>query len=74
VDPVKTREAAARLLTHLSEFDPGASDCVQNQAAELRPLFPGDRWTQFAALVDAYAFAEAQAQLEEALKGWGGGA
>jgi len=38
-----------------------------NQAA-LRPLLPGDSWPHFEKLLQGYAFADAQAQLEQALK------
>jgi hypothetical protein len=34
----------------------------------LRPLFAGDAWPQFEKLVQGYAFADAQSQLEQALK------
>ncbi len=67
-DPALSREAAARMTRLLSEFDPGAADFIEQNQAALRPLFAGDTWTQFEKLVRNYAFAEAQAQLEQALK------
>ena len=67
VDPVKTREAAARLTGLLSEFDPGAGDFIEENRAVLQPLFPGTNWGEFEKLVQGYAFAEAQTQLEMAL-------
>jgi HPt (histidine-containing phosphotransfer) domain-containing protein len=68
VDPAQSRAAAAQLTKLLSEFDPGATDCLEANQAALRSLFPGDGWPQFEKLVQGYAFAEAQSQLEQALK------
>ena len=52
----------------LAEFDPGAADYIEANAAALRPLFAGEAWLQFEKLVQSYSFGEAQAQLEQALK------
>ena len=52
----------------LSEFDCGAVEFIEANQPVLYPLFPGDSWPQFEKLVQSYAFAEAQAQLEQALK------
>jgi len=67
-DPAQSREAAAQMTKLLSEFDPGAADVLEANQAVLRPLFSGETWSTFAKLVQDYAFAEAQAQLEQALK------
>jgi two-component system sensor histidine kinase/response regulator len=67
-DPAKSSEAAAQLAKLLSEFDPGAADFIETHQAVLRPLFSGETWVPFEKLVQGYAFAEAQAQLEQALK------
>jgi two-component system sensor histidine kinase/response regulator len=66
--PNQSREAAAQLTKLLSEFDPGAAEFLEANPAALRPLFPGDAWPQFEKLVQGYAFADAQTQLEQALK------
>ena len=68
VNPAQTHEAGTELSKLLSEFDPGAADFVEANQAVLRPLFPGDSWSEFAQLVQGYSFGDAQAQLEEALK------
>ena len=52
----------------ISDFDPGAVDFTEANQVALRPLFPGEGWAQFEKLVQNYAFAEAQAHLEQALK------
>jgi CheY-like chemotaxis protein len=66
-DPAQSREACARLRQLLMEFDPGAADFIEANSAALRPLFAVGAWEPFANLVQSYAFAEAQAQLEPAL-------
>jgi hypothetical protein len=68
VDPEQTHAAAAQLAKLLSEFDPGGAEFIEANQAALRSLFSGDTWLQFEKLVQNYAFAEAQAQLEQALK------
>jgi hypothetical protein len=68
VDLAQSREAATQLIKLLSEFDPGAADFIEANHAALRPLFAGEAWTQFEKLVQGYSFADAQAQLEQALK------
>jgi hypothetical protein len=67
-DPTQSREAAEQLARLLSDFDPGATEFIEAKQGELRPLFVGDGWTQFEKLVQSYSFAEAQRQLDEALK------
>ena len=64
----QSREAALRLTALLSEFDPGAADFVEANHAALRPLFDNAGWPEFDKLVHGYAFADAQARLEQALK------
>jgi two-component system sensor histidine kinase/response regulator len=68
VSPSESREAAARLIKLLSDFDPGAADFIEANHAALRPLFKDGRWPEFEKLVQGYSFADAQAQLEQALK------
>jgi hypothetical protein len=41
---------------------------METNSAALCPLFSGDRWTEFEKLVQGYAFSDAQALLEAALK------
>jgi CheY-like chemotaxis protein len=66
-DPAQSRAFAEQLIRLLSEFDPGAADFIEANRSTLSPLFPGDAWTAFEKLVQNYAFAEAQASLEQAL-------
>ena len=67
-DPAQTRAAAEQLMKLLSEFDVGSGEFVEANGAALRPLFAGEGWAAFEKLVQDYAFAEAQAQLEQAMK------
>jgi two-component system sensor histidine kinase/response regulator len=67
VEPAQSRDAAAQLTALLSQFDPGSVDFVEANRATLRPLFAGEAWAPFEKLVQDYSFAEAQAQLEQAL-------
>jgi len=67
-NPAQSREAATHLNKLLSEFDPGAADFIEANQAALRPLFAVDVWPKFEKLVQGYAFADAQAQLDQALK------
>jgi len=69
VDPAQSRAAAAQLNRLLSDFDAGAAEFIEENQAALRRLFPGEGWTQFEKLVQSYSFAEAQAQLEQAIAG-----
>jgi len=68
VNPEQAREAAAQLTRLLSESDPGAADFIEANIATLRPLFADGAWVQFEKLVQGYAFADAQEQLEQGLK------
>jgi two-component system sensor histidine kinase/response regulator len=68
VDPAQSRAAAAELLRLLGEFDPGSVDFLEANAPALRALFPADGWAPFENHVRNYAFADAQAQLDQAVK------
>jgi hypothetical protein len=70
VNPEQSREAAAQLTRLLSEFDPGAGDFIEANRAALDPLFKDGTWAQFEKLVQGYSFADAQIQLEQALKSY----
>jgi hypothetical protein len=72
VAPVHWREAAVKLNTLLSDLDPGAADFIETNHAALRPLFDSRTWPEFEKLVQGYAFADAQAQLEQALRSFAG--
>jgi two-component system sensor histidine kinase/response regulator len=67
VNRAQSREAAVQLIKLLSEFDPGAADFVEANRAALYPLFGTEAWAQFEKLVQGYAFADAQTQLEQAM-------
>ena len=66
--PAQSRATAVRLSALLSELDPGAADFLETNHAALRPLFDDGSWREFEALVQGYAFEDAQAQLSQALE------
>ena len=68
MNPAQSREAAVQLIQLLSEFDPSAADFIEANHAALGPLFADGTWRQFEKLVQGYSFADAQTQLEQALK------
>ena len=68
VDPAQTRSAAGHLAQLLSDFDSAAVEFIAANHAALMPLFPGAAWQPFDHLVQNYAFAEALAGLEQALR------
>jgi two-component system sensor histidine kinase/response regulator len=72
LNPTQSRGAAEQLMKLLADFDSGAADFLETHKAALRSLFPGEAWPQFEKLVQDYAFAEAQAELEQALKTFSG--
>jgi two-component system, sensor histidine kinase and response regulator len=63
------RETVAQLTTLLAALDAGAADFLEAHQATLRPFFGDGSWQEFERLVQGYAFAEAQTQLAQALKG-----
>jgi len=68
VDSAQMRVAATELIQLLQAFDPGAMDFVESHHAMLWPLFTGTAWEQFEKQIQGYAFGDAQALLEHALK------
>ncbi len=68
VDSVQIRRAASELILLLQAFDPGATDFVESNHATLRSLFVGSAWEEFEKLIQGYAFGDAQALLENAIK------
>ena len=67
-DPARSRDAAAQLARLLSESDPAAGEFIEAHRDALRPLFDAAGWSEFDALVQGYAFADAQSRLEHALE------
>jgi len=67
VDLAQSRAASAQLIVLLSEFDPGAVEFTEANETTLHPLL-ADSWPKFEKLVQGYAFAEAQEELQRALR------
>jgi HPt (histidine-containing phosphotransfer) domain-containing protein len=68
VDPARSREAVTQLTKLLAEFDAGAVEFREAHQDALRPLFTAEAWAQFGQHVEGYAFADAQALLDQAVK------
>jgi hypothetical protein len=66
VDQAQTRAAVTELTSLLADFDAGAIEFVEGHAAVLQPLFTADAWSQFLQRVQAFAFPDALAMLEDA--------
>jgi HPt (histidine-containing phosphotransfer) domain-containing protein len=66
--PARSREAAAQLAALLSDSDPAAGEFIDAHRDALSRLFDAAGWSEFDALVQGYAFADAQARLEHALE------
>ena len=66
--PARSREAAAELAALLSDSDPAAGEFIEANRDALSPLFDAAGWSDFEALVQDYAFTDAQARLAHALE------
>ena len=66
--PARSREAAVQLAALLLDSDPAAGEFIDANRAALSLLFDTKGWSEFEALVQGYAFADAQARLEHALQ------
>lgn len=71
VDPRMIRETVVRMTKYLGEFDPAAGDCLITDHGQFRALFDPATLVQFEQHVNGYAFAEAQAMLDQAAKNRG---
>jgi two-component system sensor histidine kinase/response regulator len=68
VDPVMIRETVARMTRYLGEFDPAAADCLTSDLSQFQALFDAATFAQFEQHINNYAFAEAQALLDQAAR------
>ena len=66
--PAESHETVAQLTALLAGLDAGAAEFLEVHQATLRPLFGDGPWQAFERLVQGYAFADAQAELAQALK------
>jgi two-component system sensor histidine kinase/response regulator len=67
VDPAQMRAVAAQLTKLLSGFDTSAVTFAEENQESLRPAFDPSTWEQFLRQTQGFAFAEAQALLDQAL-------
>jgi two-component system sensor histidine kinase/response regulator len=67
VAPARTRVIAAQLKKLFAEFDTSAVTFAEANQASLRPAFDAVAWEQFLRQTQQFAFADAQALLDQAL-------
>jgi two-component system sensor histidine kinase/response regulator len=65
--PAQIRAVAAQLRKLLSDFDTGAVAFSEENQTSLRPAFDAATWDEFLRLIQGFAFADAQAILDQAL-------
>jgi two-component system sensor histidine kinase/response regulator len=70
-DHVLIRDAVTRMNRCLTEFDPAAGECLDADRSAFRALFDAATLAQFERHVGSFAFAEAQALLDEAVRARG---
>jgi HPt (histidine-containing phosphotransfer) domain-containing protein len=68
VDPVMIRETVARMNRYLDEFDPAAAECLTSDLSRFQALFDTVTLAQFEQHITNYAFGEAQALLDQAIR------
>jgi hypothetical protein len=62
------KSVVTQMTTHLVECDAASADCLEANRGVLASLFSAEAFREFEQRVQGYAFAEAQAKLEEALR------
>ncbi len=67
-DPAQAANVVAEMTTHLSNFDPAASDCLEANRAIFQALLPGEAFAAFAQQVEGFAHADALATLQAAAR------
>ena len=66
VDPVLQAAVIAQMRAHLAECDAAAAQCLETHRGLFAALLPGDAFHLFEQRVQDYAFADAEAQLQQA--------
>jgi hypothetical protein len=67
VAPAHTRAVAAQLQKLFTDFDTSAVAFAEENQASLRPAFDAASWDEFLRQTQGFAFADAQALLDQAL-------
>ncbi len=68
VDPARLKAVVGEMMKYLSDFDSAAADCLKANRELLRTLFVPEEFGRFEKRLESYDFAEAQIQLEQAMK------
>jgi two-component system sensor histidine kinase/response regulator len=67
VSATQTRAVGAQLSTLFADFDTSAVNFAEENQASLRPAFDAGKWEQFLRKTQEFAFADAQALLDQVL-------
>jgi two-component system sensor histidine kinase/response regulator len=67
-DLVRLKDVVEEMRKYLSDFDSAAADCLNANRELLSTLFSPEEFKRFERRLESYDFAEAQAQLEQALR------
>ncbi len=68
VDPAQLKLVIAQMTKHLAEFDAAAADCLEAHRSLFASLFSAEEFGRFEQHIQGYAFGDAEAQLEQAMK------
>jgi two-component system sensor histidine kinase/response regulator len=68
VDPAQLKRVVTQMTAHLVECDAASADCLEENRGALASLFSPEAFREFEQRLQSYAFAEAHALLEEALR------
>ena len=68
LDSDQARQALTEMISCLNNFDPTASQCLESNRDVFRSLLPGGSFAVFEQQVEAFAFADALAGLQEVAK------
>jgi len=65
-DPARAKPVVAEMLSHLSNFDPAAGDCLEANRPVFQALLPGEAFAAFEQQVTGFAHGDALAALQQA--------
>ena len=68
LDAEQAKQVVTEMISHLNNFDPAASECLEANRNVFRSVLPGESFAAFEQQVDGFAFADALAGLQEAAK------
>jgi len=70
-DPEQAKRVVQEMITHLGNFDPAASECLEAHRDVFRALLPGETFVSFEQQIGSFALADALARLQATAKAKG---